>query len=55
MKEFQGKALRWSWQAGVVELTLDHAPLNEIGTVLIADRSGLLKRFRRWRRIRARV
>ena len=41
MKEFQGKALRWSWQAGVVELTLDHAPLNEIGTVLIAD----LERF----------
>jgi|SRR5271167_2764904 enoyl-CoA hydratase len=41
MKEFQGKALRWTWQGGVVELTLDHAPLNEIGTTLIGD----LERF----------
>jgi enoyl-CoA hydratase/carnithine racemase len=37
MKEFHGKALRWEWRDGVVELTLDHEPLNEIGTVMLAD------------------
>jgi enoyl-CoA hydratase len=37
MKQFQGKALRWAWHDGVVELTLDHAPINEIGTILLAD------------------
>jgi enoyl-CoA hydratase len=36
-KEFQGKALRWEWREGVVEVTLDHEPLNEIGTVMLAD------------------
>jgi enoyl-CoA hydratase len=40
-KEFQGKALRWEWRDGVVEVTLDHAPLNEIGTVMLGD----LERF----------
>jgi len=37
MKEFQGKALRWQWRDGVVEVTLDHEPLNEIGTTMLAD------------------
>ena len=37
MKEFKGKALRWEWRDGVVELTLDHAPLNEIGTLMLAE------------------
>jgi enoyl-CoA hydratase len=37
IKEFRGEALRWEWHNGVVELTLDHAPLNEIGTVMLAD------------------
>jgi enoyl-CoA hydratase len=37
MKEFRGKALRWEWRDGVVELTLDHSPLNEIGSVMLAD------------------
>jgi enoyl-CoA hydratase len=37
MKEFRGQALRWEWREGVVELTLDHEPLNEIGTVMLAD------------------
>ena len=36
-KEFRGEALRWQWCDGVVELTLDRAPLNEIGTVMLAD------------------
>lgn len=37
MKQFHGQALRWDWKHGVVELTLDHAPLNEIGTVLLGE------------------
>jgi len=37
MKEFQGKGLRWEWRDGVVELTLDHEPLNEIGTLLLGE------------------
>ena len=37
MKEFRGKALRWEWQDGVVELTLDREPLNEIGTKMLLD------------------
>ena len=37
MKEFRGKAMRWEWRDGVVELTLDHEPLNEIGTLLLGE------------------
>jgi enoyl-CoA hydratase/carnithine racemase len=37
MKEFRGKGLRWEWRDGVVELTLDHEPLNEIGTLLLGE------------------
>jgi enoyl-CoA hydratase len=37
MKQFQGEALRWEWREGVIEVTLDRAPLNEIGTVMLAD------------------
>jgi len=37
MKSFSGRALRWEWQDGVVELTLDRAPANEIGTAMLAD------------------
>jgi enoyl-CoA hydratase/carnithine racemase len=37
MKSFNGKALRWEWREGIVELTLDHQPANEIGTVMLAD------------------
>ncbi len=36
LKEFRGQALRWEWREGVVELTLDFPPLNEIGTVMLA-------------------
>jgi enoyl-CoA hydratase/carnithine racemase len=39
--EFRGQALRWESRDSVVEVTLDHAPLNEIGTVMLAD----LERF----------
>src|ERR1700731_976876 len=37
MKSFAGKTLRWSWNDGVVELTLDREPANEIGTAMLAD------------------
>lgn len=37
LKECRGEALRWEWRDGVVELTLDFPPLNEIGTVVLAD------------------
>jgi enoyl-CoA hydratase/carnithine racemase len=41
MKSFTGKALRWEWNDGVVELTLDSEPANEIGTAMLAE----LERF----------
>jgi enoyl-CoA hydratase len=41
MKTYTGKALRWEWHDGVVELTLDREPANEIGIVMLAD----LERF----------
>jgi len=41
MKNFTGKTLRWEWREGVIELTLDHAPANEIGTAMLAE----LERF----------
>src|SRR5438445_368377 len=37
MREFTGRTLRWEWREGVVELTLDHAPANEIGTAMLAE------------------
>ncbi len=37
MKSYTGETLRWEWVSGVVELTLDHAPANEIGTPMLAE------------------
>jgi len=37
MKSFTGKTLRWEWRDAIVELTLDHAPANEIGTLMLAE------------------
>jgi enoyl-CoA hydratase/carnithine racemase len=37
MKTFTGKTLRWEWREGVIELTLDHEPANEIGTAMLAE------------------
>jgi enoyl-CoA hydratase/carnithine racemase len=37
MKRFQGKTLGWELRDGIVELTLDHEPANEIGTAMLAD------------------
>jgi enoyl-CoA hydratase/carnithine racemase len=41
VKTFKGQTLSWDWRDGVVELVLDHAPANEIGTLMVAD----LERF----------
>src|ERR1700730_3317912 len=37
MKHFAGKTLRWDWRDGIIELTLDHEPANEIGTATLAE------------------
>ena len=37
MKSFAGKALRWEWRDGVIELTLDREPANEIGPAMLAE------------------
>ena len=37
MKCFAGKALRWEWRDGVIELTLDREPANEIGSAMLAE------------------
>lgn len=41
MTQYAGKGLSWKTTKGVVELALDHAPANEIGTALLAE----LERF----------
>ncbi len=41
MKSFAGKTLRWEWRDGIVELTLDREPGNEIGTAMLEE----LERF----------
>src|SRR4029077_2825923 len=42
MKSFSGKTLRWEWREGVIELTLDHEPANEIGTAMLAGAEKLV-------------
>ena len=37
MKSFSGKGLRWEWRDGVIELTLDREPANEIGLAMLAE------------------
>ena len=37
MKAFTGQTLRWEWREGVIELTLDHAPANEIGLATLGE------------------
>src|SRR5215467_8259233 len=37
VKSFKGQTLSWEWREGVVVVTLDHAPANEIGTLMVAD------------------
>src|SRR5215470_16065418 len=37
MKQFSGKALSWQWHEGIIELTLNRAPANEIGSEMLED------------------
>jgi enoyl-CoA hydratase/carnithine racemase len=37
MKNFRGETLSWQVADGVIELVLDHAPCNEIGSATLAD------------------
>lgn len=37
MKSFTGETLRWEWNEGVVHLTLDREPANEIGMAMLAE------------------
>jgi enoyl-CoA hydratase/carnithine racemase len=37
MKSYRGETLRWEWRDGLIELTLDHEPANEIGTAVLAE------------------
>ncbi len=37
MKSFAGKALRWEWRDGLIELTLDREPANEIGLAMLEE------------------
>jgi len=45
MKEFRGRALRWEWREGVLELTLDREPLNEIGSVMLEELEKFVAQF----------
>jgi len=37
MKSFKGETLSWELRSSVIEVTLDHAPANEIGTAMLGD------------------
>lgn len=37
MKSYQGQALQWELRDGVIELTLDRAPANEIGSAMLGE------------------
>jgi enoyl-CoA hydratase len=37
MREFRGKAVSWRTEDGLVELTLDRAPCNEIGSLTLCE------------------
>ena len=44
--EFRGQALRWELQEGVLEVTLDREPLNEIGSVMLEDLEKFVAAFK---------
>ncbi|MGH8100914.1 MAG: enoyl-CoA hydratase/isomerase family protein [Chthoniobacterales bacterium] len=45
MKSFAGKALRWEWRDGVIELVLDREPANEIGYTMLAELEQFVSAF----------
>jgi enoyl-CoA hydratase len=47
-KTFKGEALRWEWRDGVVELTLDREPANEIGTAMLGELEKFVAAFGEW-------
>jgi len=46
MKEFRGRALRWEWREGVLEVILDREPLNEIGWPMLEDLEKFVAQFK---------
>jgi enoyl-CoA hydratase/carnithine racemase len=45
MKSSTGKTLRWELREGILELTLDREPANEIGTAMLAELEQLVAAF----------
>jgi enoyl-CoA hydratase/carnithine racemase len=45
MKQYSGKTLRWHWHDGILELTLDREPANEIGTAMLAELEQFVSAF----------
>ena len=45
MKSYKGKALAWEWHDGIIELTLDREPANEIGTVMLSELEQFVSAF----------
>jgi enoyl-CoA hydratase/carnithine racemase len=37
MKSFTGNSLCWEWRDGIIELTLDREPANEIGSAMLGE------------------
>src|SRR6202040_1770775 len=45
MKTFTGKTLRWDLRDSILELTLDHEPVNEIGTAMLGELEQFVAEF----------
>jgi enoyl-CoA hydratase len=45
MKSFTGKTLRWEWREGIIELTLDSEPANEIGLAMLGELEKFVRAF----------
>src|ERR1700720_364878 len=45
MKSFTGKTLRWDLRDSILELTLDHEPVNEIGTAMLGELEQFVAEF----------
>ena len=45
MKSFTGKTLRWEWRKGIIELTLDREPANEIGLAMLGELEKFVSAF----------
>ena len=45
MNSFQGKTLSWTIEAGAIEIELNHAPCNEIGSAMLAELEAFAEAF----------